>query len=70
MGVNVLNIKCKDYIKKNESIGMPELFLRIKKSGKKVYCYENKDFWLDIGSVEDFHTAQHEFAKNSRRFIK
>ena len=70
MGVNVLNIRCKDYIKKNESIGMPELFLRIKKSGEKVYCYENKDFWLDIGSVEDFHAAQHEFAKNPKRFIK
>ena len=70
MGVNVLNIKCKDYINRNESIGIPELFLRMKKNGKKVYCYENRDFWLDIGSVEDFHAAQHEFAKNRRRFIK
>jgi NDP-sugar pyrophosphorylase family protein len=69
MGINALNIRCRDYINKDESIGMPELFLRIKRDGEKVYCYESGDFWLDIGRPDDFRTAQDEFAKNSRRFI-
>jgi len=70
MGVNVLNARCKNYINKGESITMPELFLRMKKSKEKIYCYESRDFWLDIGMIEDFQTAQDEFNKNRRRFIK
>ena len=70
MGVNVLNIRCRDYIERNESIGMPELFLRIKKDKKKVYCYENRDFWLDIGRIEDFRAAQEVFINNKHKFIK
>lgn len=70
MGVNILSAGCKDYINKEESITMPELFLRMKKSKEKIYCYESGDFWLDIGMVEDFQIAQDEFNKNRRRFIK
>ena len=70
MGVNVLSAGCRDYIKKGESITMPELFLRMKESKEKIYCYESRDFWLDIGMVEDFQTAQDEFNKNRRRFIR
>jgi len=70
MGINVLNIKCVDYIEKDEHLGMPELFLRMKKNKKKVCCYDSKDFWLDIGRREDFHKAQDEFEKDSKRFIK
>lgn len=70
MGVNVLNIRCKDYIKKGESLGMPDLFLRMKKDKEKVYCYESGDFWLDIGRMEDFQIAQDEFSRNRGRFIK
>ena len=70
MGINVLNVKCVDYIKKDEHLGMPELFLRMKKNEEKVYCYDSKDFWLDIGRKEDFQKAQDEFEKDSSRFIK
>ena len=49
---------------------MPELFLRMKQHGERVYCYESKDFWLDIGRVEDFHIAQNEIAKDKKRFFK
>lgn len=70
MGINVLNIKCVDYIKKGEHLGMPELFLRMKKNKDKIYCYDSKDFWLDIGRKEDFQKAQDEFEKDSKRFIK
>lgn len=70
MGVNVLSARCREYINKGESITMPELFLRMKKSKEKIYCYESKDFWLDIGMIEDFQIAQDEFSKNKRRFIR
>ncbi|GAG18195.1 unnamed protein product, partial [marine sediment metagenome] len=70
IGINMLNIRCKDYINKDESIGMPELLLRMKKNKEKIYCYRSKDFWLDIGRKEDFQIAQDEFEKNKQRFIK
>lgn len=70
MGINALNVRCRDYINKDEAIGMPELFLRMKKDKEKVYCYETMDFWLDIGRPDDFRTAQDEFIKNTQRFIK
>jgi len=70
MGINVLHVKCVDYIKKGECLGMPELFLRMKENKEKVYCYGSKDFWLDIGRKEDFQKAQEEFKKDSSRFIK
>lgn len=70
MGINVLSAKSVNYIKAGEHLGMPELFLRAKENKEKVYCYESKDFWLDIGRREDFQKAQDEFEKDSKRFIK
>jgi NDP-sugar pyrophosphorylase family protein len=70
MGINVLNSKCMDYIDKGRYLTMPELFLRMKQHKERVYCYESRDFWLDIGRVEDFHIAQNEIAKDKKRFFK
>lgn len=69
IGINVLNIRCKDYINRGESLGINELFLRMKGKGEKVYCYNSRDFWLDIGRIEDFHRAQDEFNRDKKRFI-
>lgn len=70
MGVYILNKKCKQYIKTNEYLGMPELMLRMKDSGKTVNCFKTKAMWLDLGRFDDFNTAQDVFAKHKNRFLK
>ena len=69
MGVNVLNVKCRDYIKKNESIGLPDLMMRMKQEGEDIYCYPSDCYWLDIGRVDDYQVAQEEFEHNKGQFL-
>lgn len=69
MGINVMNVRCKEYIGRNESIGMPDLMMRMKNEGEKIYCFPNKYYWLDIGRVEDYQVAQDEFEQNKDRFL-
>lgn len=61
MGVYVLARTCLDLIRENESLGMPDLLLRILRSGAKVFCHKSDCYWLDIGRVEDYERAQEEF---------
>jgi len=69
MGLNVLNKKCKDYISKSESIGMPELMLRMKSKDEDIRCYRTDAYWLDIGRIEDYNKAQWEFIKMRNKFL-
>ncbi|MCE8429294.1 MAG: nucleotidyltransferase family protein, partial [Candidatus Methanoperedens sp.] len=69
MGVNVLNLRCRDYIGKNESIGLPDLMMRMKQEGENIYCYPSDCYWLDIGRVEDYQIAQDEFEHHKEQFL-
>ena len=69
MGVNVFNARCKKYIRRGEVIGMPDLMLRMKKQGEKIFCYLSDCFWLDIGRVEDYQIAQDEFRRYQKRLL-
>ncbi len=69
MGINVMNARCKEYIGKNESIGLPDLMMRMKNEGEKIYCYPSECYWLDIGRVEDYQIAQDEFEQNKNKFL-
>lgn len=69
MGAYVLSSSAVDLIKKDEPLGMPDLLLRIKEKGGKVYCHENDSYWLDIGRVDDYEKAQEEFLANRILFL-
>jgi NDP-sugar pyrophosphorylase family protein len=69
MGVNMLSVKCQQYIGKNESLGMPDLLLRMKADGQKVYCHRTDAYWLDIGRLDDYQIAQDEFERNRKLFL-
>lgn len=69
MGVYVLNRRCQDLIAEGESLGMPDLLLRIVASGNKVFCYESSAYWLDIGRVDDYERAQEEFEIHKSRLL-
>lgn len=70
MGVYVLSKEVIDLIKDGESIGMPDLLLRLKDSGEKVYCHRSDCYWLDIGRIDDYEKAQEEFEAKKHIFLK
>lgn len=69
MGINVFNKRCKKYISKGESIGIPELVLRMKSKNEEIYCYKSEAYWLDIGRIEDFQKAQEEIEQNKIKIL-
>ena len=70
MGVYVLSKEVRNLIKDGESIGMPDLLLRLKDSGEKVYCHRSDCYWLDIGRIDDYEKAQEEFEAKKHIFLK
>ncbi len=69
MGVNAFRAEAKTFIGKGESIGMPDLMLRLKSLSKKVSCYKVRDEWLDLGRLEDLERAQEIFVPHKARFL-
>ena len=70
IGINVLNKHSRKYIAYNESIGIPELMLKLRNARKKVVCFKTKADWMDLGRLDDFEAAQEIFARDSFRFLK
>lgn len=68
MGINILNRKSVSHIKKNEPVGMPDLLLRLKENGEKVYCFRDECRWLDIGRPDDYELAQKEILSHPERY--
>lgn len=69
-GINVFNKKCQKYIRRNESIGMPELMLRMKGLRQPIYCHKTKDIWLDLGRPDDLEKAQGIFRRSKKKFLR
>lgn len=69
MGVYVLSRNCRELIADGESLGMPDLLLRVLGGGGRVYCAQEPCYWLDIGRVDDYEEAQREFQANPQRFL-
>ena len=70
MGVYVLSKECIDQINVGESIGMPDLLLRLVAAGKRIYCHRSDCYWLDIGRVDDYEKAQEEFESNKAQLLR
>ena len=69
MGVYVLNQKCRALIGDGESLGMPDLMLRVLAGGGRVHCPRPECFWLDIGRPDDYEAAQHAVQTEPHRFL-
>lgn len=69
MGINVLNRRCRKFIKPDESIGMPDLILRMRQAGEKIFCFKTKELWLDLGRLEDLDRAQEVFLEHKDKFL-
>lgn len=69
MGVYVVSASTRDLVASGESIGMPDLLLRVKEGGGSVLCAETDAYWLDIGRVDDYAQAQDEFENRRVEFL-
>ncbi len=69
MGVYVVSREAVALIDDNEALGMPDLLVRIVDGGGRVLCRRCDCYWLDIGRVDDYETAQADFAANRDRLV-
>lgn len=69
MGVNVLEPRALAHIRDGESLGMPDLMLRLKAAGEKVLAFDRPCEWLDIGRMDDYELALDVFEKRRAEFL-
>ena len=62
-GIYMLNPECIDYIPKNEFYDMPTLFEDLIKDNKKTFSFPIREYWLDIGRIEEYDKAQIEYKR-------
>lgn len=60
-GVYVLSYDSLQYIPQNEYFDMPTLFEKIISNGQKSISFPIREYWLDIGRVEEFEKANNEY---------
>lgn len=70
MGINIFSPRALKQIAPGLSLNIPDLMLKLRDSGESVMCYRDPNcYWLDIGRVEDYHTACEIFEKRRSEFI-
>lgn len=62
-GIYVINPEMLKYIPSNKKFDMPELINIAIKDGKEVGCYPVSDYWLDIGTPQDYIKAEKDSLK-------
>ena len=62
-GIYVLSPEAVAKVNKEEFFDMPELFNEIIVAEEKTTVYPVREYWLDIGRLDDFERAQMEFGK-------
>jgi NDP-sugar pyrophosphorylase family protein len=61
-GIYVLSPQVRRYIPEGTALDMPDLFLRAIQAGEIASVFPVRDYWMDIGRVEDLERARAEFA--------
>ena len=69
MGIYVYEPAVLDFIEPGERLDFPEMVWRLLDAGKKVVGYPCDDYWLDLGSHEDYRKAQDEFEQMRARLL-
>jgi dTDP-glucose pyrophosphorylase/predicted transcriptional regulator len=60
-GMYVLSPSALDHVPAGTFFDMPDLFRSVVAKGQKALAYPFRDYWLDIGRLEEFETAQREW---------
>lgn len=60
-GIYVLSPKALDHLIPGQPLDMPDLLMQITGAGDKVGVYPLRDYWRDIGRIDDLEAARSEF---------
>lgn len=60
-GIYVLNPSALEQVPKGEFYDMPELYKRLMKEQEKVSAFPVREYWLDIGRLDDYEQAKDEY---------
>ena len=60
-GIYILSAAALDSIPQQVFFDMPSLFQNLNGEGKKVSAYPLREYWLDIGRIEEYERAQREW---------
>lgn len=69
MGIYVYSPEVLKYIKPDEHIDFPDLVWRLLAQKERVYGWESGDYWLDLGSHDDYARALEEFHSRKKDFL-
>jgi len=62
-GVYILDAKVLDFVPENEFFDMPTLFEKVIDKNLKCISFPIREYWLDIGRMEEFEKANNEYSK-------
>lgn len=62
-GIYVLSPEAVARVNKEELLDMPQLFDELMAAGRKTTVYPIREYWLDIGRMDDFQRAQDEYGE-------
>jgi NDP-sugar pyrophosphorylase family protein len=68
-GVYIFEPEILKYIQKDQRLDLPELVMRLLKSGRQVNVFNFDGYWLDIGRHDDYDAAMEEFSKHREEFL-
>jgi len=60
-GIYVLDPAALDYIPSDDFYDMPELFKRVVDEQRKVSAFPLREYWLDIGRLDDYEKANMDY---------
>lgn len=69
MGIYVFEKSVLNWIPTKKYLDFPDLIQKLINENQHVACYPSKDFWLDVGSHEDYEEAQKTFKKIRMRLL-
>lgn len=68
-GIYIFEPQVLQYMEHGQRLDLPELVLRLMRSGQKVNVYNFDGHWLDIGRHDDYDSATQEFAAHRSKFL-
>jgi NDP-sugar pyrophosphorylase family protein len=68
MGINIVKTDMFKYIPVGIKFDMPELLLKVKSLGEKVFCYKTDCYWQDIGRFDDYQKASADYIQDPSFF--
>lgn len=60
-GIYALSPLIFEHVRDSEPLDMPELINRVKDAGHKVSVYPVREYWMDVGRIEDLDRARAEY---------